>query len=90
MTAKTVTRADLAESVFRKVGLSRTESAELVETVIDEICNAIVHVIDNPECTLNELLQLVPRKLARAVSYFPPPPPVAGAVLFRRSCLSTV
>jgi len=42
MTGKTVTRADLAESVFRKVGLSRTESAELVETVIDEICNAIV------------------------------------------------
>ncbi|MBB3945859.1 integration host factor subunit alpha [Rhizobium skierniewicense] len=41
MAGKTVTRADLAESVFRKVGLSRTESAELVETVIDEICNAI-------------------------------------------------
>ena len=38
MAGKTVTRADLAESVFRKVGLSRTESAELVETV----CNAIV------------------------------------------------
>ncbi len=30
MTGKTVTRADLAESVFRKVGLSRAESAELV------------------------------------------------------------
>ena len=42
MAGKTVTRADLAESVFRKVGLSRTESAELVETVIDEVCNAIV------------------------------------------------
>ncbi len=42
MAGKTVTRADLAESVFRKVGLSRTESDELVETVIDEICNAIV------------------------------------------------
>ncbi len=42
MSGKTVTRADLAESVFRKVGLSRTESAQLVETVIDEICNAIV------------------------------------------------
>jgi len=41
MSVKTVTRADLAEMVFRKVGLSRTESAELVETVIDEVCNAI-------------------------------------------------
>ncbi len=42
MSGKTVTRADLAEAVFRKVGLSRTESASLVELVIDEICNAIV------------------------------------------------
>jgi integration host factor subunit alpha len=42
MGAKTLTRADLAEAVYRKVGLSRTESAELVETVLDEICEAIV------------------------------------------------
>ena len=41
MSEKTVTRADLAEIVFRKVGLSRTESAELVATVIAEVCNAI-------------------------------------------------
>ena len=31
MAGKTLTRADLAEAVYRKVGLSRTESAELVE-----------------------------------------------------------
>lgn len=42
MSGKTITRADLAEAVFRKVGLSRTESAELVEMVIDEVCGAIV------------------------------------------------
>lgn len=42
MGGKTITRADLAEAVFRKVGLSRTESASLVEMVIDEVCNAIV------------------------------------------------
>ena len=42
MGGKTVTRADLAEAVYRKVGLSRTESAELVEMVLDEVCNAIV------------------------------------------------
>jgi integration host factor subunit alpha len=42
MGGKTITRADLAEAVFRKVGLSRTESADLVEMVIDEICDAIV------------------------------------------------
>lgn len=35
--SKTVTRADLSEVVFRRVGLSRTESAGLVEQVLDEI-----------------------------------------------------
>ena len=42
MSGKTITRADLAEAVYRKVGLSRTESAQLVESVLDEICAAIV------------------------------------------------
>ncbi|MBP0439087.1 integration host factor subunit alpha [Tianweitania sediminis] len=42
MGGKTLTRADLAEAVYRKVGLSRTESAQLVESVLDEICAAIV------------------------------------------------
>lgn len=42
MAEKTLTRADLAEAVYRKVGLSRTESAQLVEMVLDEICDAIV------------------------------------------------
>src|SRR5271154_1456879 len=37
---KTVTRADLSEIVYQKVGLSRTESAELVQSVLDEICDA--------------------------------------------------
>lgn len=38
---RTVTRADLAEAVFRKIGLSRTESAYLVESVLEEICSTI-------------------------------------------------
>lgn len=42
MGGTTLTRADLAEAVYRKVGLSRTESAQLVEMVLDEICDAIV------------------------------------------------
>lgn len=42
MGGKTVTRADLAEAVYRKVGLSRTESASLVEMILDEVCDAIV------------------------------------------------
>ncbi|HWG03403.1 MAG TPA: integration host factor subunit alpha, partial [Beijerinckiaceae bacterium] len=32
----TITRADLAESVYQKVGLSRAESADLVEIVLRE------------------------------------------------------
>jgi integration host factor subunit alpha len=42
MTQKTVTRADLAEAVYGSVGLSRTESAELVERVLELISDALV------------------------------------------------
>ena len=42
MTGKTITRADLCEAVYQTVGLSRTESANLVELVLDEICGSIV------------------------------------------------
>ena len=41
MTGKTVTRADLSEAVYQKVGLSRTESAALVESVLSEICDCL-------------------------------------------------
>ena len=42
MSEKTVTRMDLAESVFREVGLSRHESAQMVESVLDHISDALV------------------------------------------------
>ena len=42
MVQRTVTRADLAEAVYEAVGLSRTESAELVERVLDLIGDALV------------------------------------------------
>lgn len=42
MSGKTLTRMDLSESVFREVGLSRNESAELVESVLDHISDALV------------------------------------------------
>lgn len=41
MAGKTVTRADLSEAVYQKVGLSRTESADLVERVLAEICDSL-------------------------------------------------
>src|SRR5271170_2770800 len=41
MTGHTVTRAQLSEAVYQEVGLSRNESAELVETVLNEISEAL-------------------------------------------------
>ncbi|WP_412057885.1 integration host factor subunit alpha [Bartonella sp. DGB2] len=41
MANQTITRADLTEAVCREVGLARTESALLVEAVLEEICAAI-------------------------------------------------
>lgn len=38
----TITRADLAEAVYEEVGLSRNESSELVESVIDQISDALI------------------------------------------------
>lgn len=42
MSGQTITRADLAEAVYEQVGLSRNESADLVENVIDEISDALI------------------------------------------------
>jgi integration host factor subunit alpha len=42
MTGKTLTRMDLSEAVFREVGLSRNESAQLVEAVIQYMSDALV------------------------------------------------
>ena len=41
MSQPTVTRADLAEAVYQEVGLSRNESAALVENVLDELVAAL-------------------------------------------------
>jgi integration host factor subunit alpha len=41
MSDKTLTRADLAEAVVRKVGLPRNESQDLVELVLNEISMAL-------------------------------------------------
>lgn len=41
MASKTITRADLSEAIYREVGLSRNESAQLVETVLAEITKSL-------------------------------------------------
>ncbi len=41
MAGRTVTRADLSEAVYQRLGLSRAESAQLVEQVLKEICDCL-------------------------------------------------
>ncbi|MEM9524408.1 MAG: integration host factor subunit alpha [Pseudomonadota bacterium] len=42
MTDRTLTRMDLSEAVFREVGLSRNESAQLVESVLRHMSDALI------------------------------------------------
>ncbi len=39
---KTVTRAQLSEAVYQEVGLSRNESSDLVESVLNDISDSLV------------------------------------------------
>ncbi len=42
MSGKTLTRADLTEVLHREVGLSRTELADMVNSVLDLISEALI------------------------------------------------
>ena len=42
MAGRTITRADLTEAVYQEVGLSRNESADLVEMVLEEVAQSLV------------------------------------------------
>lgn len=39
--SKTLTRADLSNAVYREIGLSLSESTELVDAVIEEVSKAL-------------------------------------------------
>lgn len=41
MSTRTLTRADLTEAVFNAVGLSRNESSQMVEDILEEVCGAL-------------------------------------------------
>ena len=41
MTQKTLTRADLSNSVYREIGLSLSESTQLVDAVLEEVSAAL-------------------------------------------------
>lgn len=42
MDKKTLTRADITESLHRNIGLSRAESADMVNSVLDLVSDALV------------------------------------------------
>jgi len=42
MPETTVTRAQLAEAVYQEVGLSRNDSAQLVDVILEEISQALI------------------------------------------------
>jgi integration host factor subunit alpha len=42
MEKKTLTRADLSETLHRNIGLSRTESADMVNNVLDLVSDALI------------------------------------------------
>ena len=42
MAGKTLTRTEFSDAIYRKVGLSRAESAKLVEQVLGEIGDSLV------------------------------------------------
>lgn len=42
MKGRTLTRADLANRVYQEVGLSRSESADLVDSILDEIGESLL------------------------------------------------
>jgi integration host factor subunit alpha len=41
MSGKTITRAQLSEAVYQEVGLSRNESADLLESVLQQMSEAL-------------------------------------------------
>lgn len=55
MTGKTVTRLDLYAAVYKKVGLSRTESLALVESVLKEITDAFLAKEETVKLTHSDL-----------------------------------
>ncbi len=41
MSGRTITRVQLSEAVYQEVGLSRNESADLLEAVLSQVSNAL-------------------------------------------------
>ena len=59
MQRKTLTRQDISEALFRQIGLSKHESSLMLESVLDQISNAL---IDGQTVKLSSFGTFSPRK----------------------------
>ena len=59
MERKTLTRQDISEALFRQIGLSKYESAQMLETVLEHISNAL---IDGKSVKLSSFGTFIPRQ----------------------------
>ena len=59
MERKTLTRQDISEALYRHVGLSKYESAQMLETVLEHISNAL---IEGKSVKLSSFGTFIPRQ----------------------------
>ena len=68
MERKTLTRQDISEALYRNVGLSKHESALMLETVLEQISNAL---IDGRSVKLSSFGTFIPRQKRERKSSYP-------------------
>jgi len=68
MERKTLTRQDISEALYRHVGLSKYESAQMLETVLEHISNAL---IDGKSVKLSSFGTFIPRQKSERIGRNP-------------------
>ena len=68
MDRKTLTRQDISEALYRKIGLSKHESAVMLEYVLEQISNAL---IDGESVKLSSFGTFYPRQKRERVGRNP-------------------
>ena len=68
MDRKTLTRQDISEALYRKIGLSKHESAVMLECVLEQISNAL---IDGESVKLSSFGTFYPRQKRERVGRNP-------------------
>ena len=68
MAGKTITRSDLADAVYKQIGLSRVEAGELVEMMLNEISDKLA---DGETVKLSSFGSFVVREKAERIGRNP-------------------